>query len=44
MKLLRERFLVFLIAFGGLALIVGYVLWLARADSQAPDNPFIYDL
>ena len=44
MSLLRERFLILLIGLGGFALLVGWILWLARTDAAAPDNPFIYDL
>lgn len=44
MKFVREHRLAFLIAIGGLLLIVLYVLWVAATDNAVPENPFIYDL
>ena len=44
MSYLRRHFLVWLIPLVSLAAIVGYIAWLAQAESATPDSPFIYDL
>ena len=44
MNWFRRHALIWVIALGGFALAVGYTLWLAKADTAAPENPFIYNI
>ena len=40
---LRQHVLVWLIPLICLTALIGYIAWLAHAESTTPDSPFIYD-